>query len=231
MPENVAKKRAIATLAYENAGREITQAFGTLNSNLTLAAGALGALLTVLGAGELFGHDIIVQIASRAVKNAGSARASTLAGVPRLSNVSVLLLAAAFPLLGRFFIRATFGYQQLLRFNKVQRCMWDYLNDKVEWTLPSQVMELYVQKWKSPASAGSLFWGSFKYGFVWVFVLALIALMWGLATAPGIVPRVIAGIFAVVSVGGESLGFRNSKYLQRPAAVECKAIEEKWPTT
>jgi hypothetical protein len=65
---NSVEQRQTATIAYENAGREITQAFETRNANLTLAAGALGVLLTVLGAGQLFGNDIIIQVGRRVSK-------------------------------------------------------------------------------------------------------------------------------------------------------------------
>ncbi len=214
--------RALASLAYENAGREITQAFETLNSNLTLAAGALGALLAVLGAGELFGRDTQAQ----PLAGAPSPGATTLLGIPRLSDVSVLLLAAAFPLLGRFFIRATFGYQQLLRFNLVQRTMWEYLGADIGWEIPGRAMELYIQRWKSPQSAHSLLWGSFKYGFVWVFVLAAIALGWGLASAPGVAPRLVAAVFALGSVAIEGAGFFGSKYVRRPTEAERKPVED-----
>lgn len=220
MSEGLDANRAAATLAYENAGREITQAFSVLNANLTLAAGTLGVLLTVLGAGELFGHDIVVQVAGHTVDQAGVLETHTLAGVPRLSDVSVLLLAAAIPLLCRFFIRATIGYQQLIRFNLIQRNAWHYLSGDADWALPHMTMSIYVQKWRSPASTGSLFKGSFKYGFAWVFALATAALTWGLVTAPGVVPRAVGLAFVVVGIGSEWLTLRNAKHFELPSEKE-----------
>lgn len=220
MSEGLDANRTAATLAYENAGREITQAFSILNANLTLAAGTLGVLLTVLGAGELFGHDIVVQVAGHAVDRAGVSETRTLAGVPRLSDVSVLLLAAAIPLLGRFFIRATIGYQQLIRFNLVQRNAWRYLAGDADWELPRMTMNIYVQQWKSPASRGSLFKGSFKYGFAWVFALAIVAFGWGVVTAPGVVPRAVGLAFVVVGVGSEWLTLRRAKFFELPSEEE-----------
>jgi hypothetical protein len=49
----------LAKMAYENAGREISQSFDIQNSNMALAAGALAAILTVIGTGNLFlKHDV-----------------------------------------------------------------------------------------------------------------------------------------------------------------------------
>jgi hypothetical protein len=231
MSKDLAANRAAATLAYENAGREITQAFSILNANLTLAAGTLGVLLTVLGAGELFGHDIVIKIAGHTVDRAGVRETPTLAGVPRLSDVSVLLLAAAIPLLGRFFIRATIGYQQLIRFNLIQRNAWHYLSGDADWVLPHMTMSIYVQRWRSPASACSLFKGSFKYGFAWVFALATAALTWGLVTAPGVVPRALGLAFVVVGVGAEWLTLRNAKHFELPSKKErcdLRRLESQW---
>ena len=229
MPLDVAERRAAATLAYENAGREITQAFGTLSSNLTLAAGTLGALLTVLGAGELFGHDIVVQVIGHAVKPASVPDTRTLAGIPRLSNVSVLLLGAAFPLLIRFFVRATFGYQQLLRFNLIQRSTWDYISGQARWELPRAATNVYVQEWKSPTPARSLLWGSFKYGFAWVFALATVAFAWGAVTAPGVLPRIVAGVFVIVGVGWELVTLVTSPYLKCPTNAELQSLKRLQP--
>jgi hypothetical protein len=229
MSKDLAANRAVASLAYENAGREITQAFSVLSANLTLAAGTLGVLLTVLGAGELFGHDIVVQVAGHTVQRTGTSETRTIAEVPRLSDISVLLLAAAIPLLGRFFIRATIGYQQLIRFNLIQRNVWHYLSGDAGWELARMTMSIYSQKWKSPASAGSLFKGSFMYGFAWVFALAATALAWGLITAPGIVPRAVALAFVIVGVGADWLTLLRTKHFERPSEEERRELRRLEP--
>lgn len=222
-PDEVDTRQA-AALAYENAGREISQAFGVLNSNLTLAAGTLGALLAVLGAGELFGSEEIRIFVEGASVKSLSAPVRELHGVPKFSNVALLLLAAAFPLVVRFFIRATTGYQQLERFNLVQRKTWGFLAGMISWHEALGTVDLYVQQWKSPKPLKKLLAGSFKYGFAWVFALALIALGWAFYSAPDDLPRVVAAAFLVLGVGWEALTLRRSPYFAVPTDAESERL-------
>jgi hypothetical protein len=221
-------RREAAGLAFENAGREISQAFGILNANLTLAAGTLGVLITVLGAGELFGQDVIVEI-DGLVSYASTSDAPTLWGLPRFSDVSVLLLGAAFPLILRFFIRATIGYQQLLRFNLVQRDVWRYLADGTGWDHARLTMELYVQQWLSPKPVWDLLWGSFKYGFAWVFAVSTIVLGWGFISAPGLVPRIVAGVFVIAGLAWDVITLARYKPLRTPTPDQLAELEKARP--
>lgn len=226
-PEEL-RRREAAQLAFENAGREISQAFGTLNANLTLAAGTLGVLITVLGAGELFGQDVIVEI-DGTVSDVGTSNPATLWGLPRFSDVSVLLLGAAFPLILRFFIRATIGYQQLLRFNLVQRDVWRYLADDTGWDHARLTIELYIQQWLSPKPVWDILWGSFKYGFAWVFAVSTIVLGWGFISAPGVVPRIVAGVFVIAGLAWDVITLARYQPLRTPTANQLAELEKATP--
>lgn len=224
MPTRV-ERREGASLAYENAGREITQAFDILNSNLTLAAGTLAALLAVLGAGELFkSQPVTVEVGGKTVHTSALANTPHLWGIPRLSSTALLLLAAAFPFIVRFFIRATLGYQQLLRFNLVQRNVWAYLSGTRAWDFVHATMDVYVQNWRSPESLSTLLLGSLKYGFVWVFAVAAGALAWGLVSASGLVPRLVAGGVVLVGTGLEIRNLRKSSYFKTPKDDEQQRL-------
>jgi hypothetical protein len=44
----VEERRALAQLMHQDAGREVTQAFEVMNSNMSFAAGLLATLIAVL---------------------------------------------------------------------------------------------------------------------------------------------------------------------------------------
>ena len=103
-----------------------------MNSNVALAAGTLAAILTVLGAGELF---------------ASPAPPPKPSAFPDLSPISLLSFARSFPLVYRFFFRAVIAYQNLLRFEKHPGGLMDVMaNDlsldylkRPTWTFTSPV--------------------------------------------------------------------------------------------
>src|ERR1044071_7934045 len=99
MPSEI-KRQSLAGRLYDDSGREMTQNFATMNSNMSLAAGTLAAVLTVLGAGELFGGNNAVPSSK----------------VPTLSPVSLIILVIAVPLVYRFFFRSLIAYQNFIRF-------------------------------------------------------------------------------------------------------------------
>jgi hypothetical protein len=218
LPSKVNRREA-AGLAYQNAGREISQAFDVLNSNLTLAAGTLGVLITVLGAGELFG-----------VNGAGASETvQTQAGIPEFSNTSLLLVAAAIPLLLRFYVRATLGYQNLIRFNKIQSAAWDYLSGAGAWDVFIAHMTVYIKHWRSPQDASKIWFGSFKYGFAWVLAVATLAFAWGMWTADACGPRYIAGAFFFAGIAWDVLTLQGSPYFARPTKTELESLTARNP--
>jgi hypothetical protein len=183
MSEVVAARREAAALLYESAGREITLNFDNMNANLSLAAGALAAVLSVLGAGELFRHH---------------AASETVAGIPRLSPVSLLVLALLLPLLMRFFVRTMLAYTNLLRFNRLQKVCLAYVDGRGSWEWLELERTTYLDHWKSPLTLGKAVLHNLEYGYFWILVVALTAFIWADATCSASVPRVIgAGIFAV----------------------------------
>ncbi len=151
--EGVMDARSLARLQFENAGREITQSFDVMNSNMALGAGTLAAILTVLGAGELFGL--------------GDGQGGR--GFPKLSATSLIVLAAAFPLLVRFFIRSMHAYENLERFNRLQRKGWGFLMGQTSWDAYAAFVQVLWVSWCAPMSSWELFWRHMKYGFAWVF--------------------------------------------------------------
>jgi hypothetical protein len=210
--------RQAAVAAFEDAGREITQAFGVLSSNVTLAAGTLAALLAVVGAGELFNRQT-VQITTH-TNEVLSVQGQSTAGIPELSNVSLILFAAALPLLVRFFLRATLGYQQLLRFNRVRDACWRYLAGEGTWESARAYVRIYVTSWRSPETLPKLAWGSAKYGFVWLFVVYLLVLLWGFLTADNLGPRLVAAGFIVIGVGFEAATLTRHYAFDMPSKKE-----------
>ena len=214
------EQRHTATVAFEDAGREITQAFDVMGVNLTLAAGTLAALLAVIGAGELFGKQAIVVYVSGGAANVRAIGPPTVHGLPKFTSTSVLLLAVALPLVVRFFIRATLGYQQLLRYNRVRDAQWRFLSGQHTWEHARGHYDLYVVMWRSPAALSKLAAGSAKYGFVWVFVLYAVVLGWAFHTADGALPRVVAG--AVIGLGllYDIVTLKRASYFTLPTASE-----------
>lgn len=211
MQEN--QQREAARAAFDDAGREITQAFDTLSGNLTLAGGTLAALLAVIGAGELFSRPTMVVSVNGSATHLQVPAAPLVHGLPKFSNASLLLLAVALPLVVRFFVRATFGYQQLLRYNRVRNAEWRFLSGQQPWAHARSNYDVYVIKWRSPASRGTLFWGSAKYGFVWVFVLYATVLGWAFYTASGSTAPFVAAGAILVGIGFEFVTLGRSKLL------------------
>jgi hypothetical protein len=220
------ERRETLTLAFEDAGREITQAFSTLSGNLTLAAGTLGALLAVIGAGELFGQQSVIVNVEATTVRAKVPRQATIEGLPELSNVSLLLLAVALPLIGRFFVRATIGYQQLLRFNKVRTACWRYLSGDLDWPTAKAHVDIYVTRWRSPQRLRTLLWGSAKYGFVWLFIIYALVLGWAFYTASGFVPRLVAGALIGLWVLFEAFTLVKSSYFTPPDDNEAASLRD-----
>lgn len=205
--------RDLAKLAYENAGRELSLASQALNSNLTLAAGTLGALLIVVGAGALF-----------------SATAQLEHGIPRLSPLSLVLVAFAIALIGRFYIRATFAYQQLVRFSLVQKASWAYMAGDLGGDGLELVVRTYIQQWRAPQPWRRSLWGSFKYGFAGVFAIAVAALIWGFATSPGSsVAALIALLTLIVALTWETLTLSGSPPITPPAPAELWVLRNRFP--
>lgn len=210
------EQREAARAAFDDAGREITQAFDTLSGNLTLAGGTLAALLAVIGAGELFSRPTVDVSVNGGAAHVQVPAAPMVHGLPKFSNASLLLLAVAIPLVVRFFVRATFGYQQLLRYNEVRDAEWRFLSGQQPWAHARSNYDVYVVKWRSPASRGKLFWGSAKYGFVWVFALYAIVLGWAFYTASGSTASIVAAGVILVGIGFELVTLRRSKLFDLP---------------
>jgi hypothetical protein len=192
---------ALARQEFENAGREITQNFSTLNSNMSLAAGLLAAILAAIGAGILYSsHEV----------SGAEALSGSVAGLPRLSAVGLVVLSLAFPLLFRFFFRSVIAYQNLQRFLTIQKVCREYLLHKVAWSVVSVNLELFVLKWRSPQPLCSLMVGSLKYGFMWVFVVLAAGLAWGFATSPGYQPKLIAAGVLLLGAAWEVVALAQS---------------------
>jgi hypothetical protein len=212
--------REAARAAFDDAGREVTQAFDTLANNLTLAGGTLAALLAVIGAGELFGRQPVVVSVNGSTAQVQAPGPPMAHGLPEFTNASLLLLAVALPLVVRFFIRATFGYQQLLRFNKVRSAQWRFLSGQHTWAHARGHYDVYVVAWRSPETPATLFWGSAKFGFVWVFFLYALVLGWAFYTASGVLARVVAGAAILIGIGFEIITLRRSDLFGRPTAAQ-----------
>ncbi len=218
-------ERDAARLAYENAGREISQSFDVLNVNMTLAAGTLAALLTVLAAGELFKvPPIVVDIANHQA-NLKSSETSTLYGIPRFSDISILLIAGAIPLIVRFFIRASIGYQQLLRFNEIQRKMWLYLTGDLPWANAKAYIDVYIVTWRSPERMRRILWGSFQYGFATLSLVMAVAFAWALITAPGTTVRLVGCGVVLVGILIESITLPHGDRFKTPTAAETARLK------
>ena len=164
MPESSLSEAERARLLYENAGREITQQFDTMASCLTLASGTVAALLALLGGSEIFAARI---------GPSGKVLPPDLGHIPKLSSVALVVLSLAFPFLVRFFIRSTIAYQNLLRFQKIQRTAWQFLDGMASFSALSARVQVYSTAWRSPEPLRSLMWQNLKYSnFFWVFLVA-----------------------------------------------------------
>lgn len=160
--------RDVALVVYEDAGREVTQNFTTMYSNISLASGLLAAVLAVLGAGELFSDS-----------------ASMRAGLPDLSPISLMILCLAFPLLLRALVRSMLGYNNLLRYNKIRAAAWEYLSGTGSWEEFYATHEVYQTKWRAPEAIGKSIRSNMKYGFAWLFFVFAAATAWGFYTSSG----------------------------------------------
>lgn len=212
MREEVTWRRELAKLAFENAGREITQVFEVMNSNLALAAGALAALLAVLGAGELFAQS----------REGTELRES----LPSLSAVSLIVLAAAAPLVARFFVRSMTAYQNLLRFLDVQRASWAYLSEQRAWAYFEHHYNVYWVKWRTPKSMAGIAWENLKYGFMWIGVVMLGAIGYAFWSVSGLSARLVAAAILLVGIGWEWItlvGYRR-RYYQLPTDDEQERL-------
>lgn len=211
-------QQELAKITYQDAGREVTQQFSTLYSNLTLASGLLTALLAVLGAGELFkGSSAPTQLAPR-----------TIAGIPALSPVSLIVLVLVFPLLVRFLVRSMIAYNNLLRFNKIRDASWKFLQGQSQWRDFSSTYCLYQLKWKSPETVLKSIWSNMKYGYMWLFAVFVAAIVWGFVTTTGGWRfRLIAGVALILGLGWEAWSLNNSRkrYFTLPTCEDCRECE------
>lgn len=215
MREDMRRRREVTTLAFENAGREISQVFDVMNSNLALAAGTLAALLAVLGAGELFAQ----------AKEGTQVRGGSF---PRLSAVSLIVLAAAAPLVMRFFVRSMTAYQNLLRFLDIQRTSWAYLSGQRSWSYFEHHYEIFWMKWRTPKSMRRVVWENVKYGFMWIGVVMLGAIGYAFWSVDSISARLVAGSILLLGIGWELItlvGYRK-RYYQVPTDDEHARLED-----
>lgn len=190
----MSQSREVAQLVYEDAGREVTQNFTTMYSNISLASGLLAALLAALGAGELF-----------------SDTATKTAGVPDLSPISLVILCLAFPLLLRALVRSMLGYNNLLRYNLIRGAAWKYLSGSGTWLNFYATHEVYQTKWRAPEAIGKSIRSNMKYGFAWLFVVFAVATAWAFYTSTGgPKPRLAAAAILLLGFGWESINLARS---------------------
>ncbi|OBI50369.1 hypothetical protein [Mycobacterium sp. E787] len=218
-------QRQLATVTYQDAGREVSQNFSTMYSNLTLASGLLTALLGVLGAGELF---------KGAGGTTGTQPPHMIEGIPALSPISVMVLVLVFPLLFRFFVRTMLAYNNLLRYNKIRAAAWKFLQGQSQWTEFSSTYCLYELKWKSPQTIRQSMWSILKYGFMWLFAVFVVAIGWGFATTTGGWKfRLIAGLALILGAGWEigSLIKARTFYFSLPTREDRKECESMRPAS
>jgi len=198
-----------ARMVYEDAGREITQSFETQNSNMTLVAGTLAAVLTVLGTGELFHAK------------------SRIGGIPRLSVTSLMVLTIALPLVFRFFVRSTTAYQNLLRFNAIQRAAARFLTGRQPWEAFLLHYTIYVERWRSPRALSRVMLENLRYGYFWVFVAATVPLAWAFYLANWHWGRSVSLALLVVAFGWEAstLPKFRRRYWAVPTEQELSELE------
>jgi hypothetical protein len=209
------EQREVARLNYENCGREISLAFDTMNSNLSFAAGTLAALISLLGAGVLIGET----------KPGASAAANT--GIPHLSSVSLVILSVALPLIWRFFIRATTGYQNLDRNNLIQKAAWTFLTEERSWAYFDLTVRIYFTRWRSPLTFPRAAWRNLKYGFLWIFAVLLAAIVWGFVSTDSQLARIVAGVVLVIGIGFEACTLRGyvRRYYEVPSEEDMYAMK------
>jgi hypothetical protein len=175
----------------------------------------------VIGAGDLFDQQAVSITLNGAAAQVTAPGTGTAHGLPKFSGASLLLLAVALPLIGRFFVRATLGYQQLERYNKVRNAQWRHLSGQHTWEHARGHYDVYVVKWRTPRSLGELVQGSAKYGFVWIFVLYVMVLRWAFYTADGgVLPRAIAAVAIVFGLVYDIVTLRRSSLFTQPTAAE-----------
>ncbi|MEV0194872.1 hypothetical protein [Nonomuraea sp. NPDC050691] len=186
---SITTKTHHAGLAYQDAGREITQNFSTMASNMSLATGMLAAILTVIGAGELFG--------------VAKGDQSTINAIPPLSTISLLILSMALPLLVRFFMRSLLAYQNLLRYRAIHDAAWKFINQNASWSYFRDAYRLYIEEWRSPKPLINLIASNLRYGFLWLFVVMIGAIAWGFISNWFTTGCIVAATILVVGVGWE----------------------------
>lgn len=190
----MSQSREVAQLVYEDAGREVTQNFTTMYSNISLASGLLAALLAALGAGELFSNT-----------------ATKTAGLPDMSPISLVILCLAFPLLLRALVRSMLGYNNLLRYNTIRGAAWKYLTRADSWANFYATYEVYQTKWRAPEAIGKSIRSNMKYGFAWLFVVFTIATGWAFYTSTGgIKPRIAGAAILILGFAWESINLARS---------------------
>lgn len=133
----------------------------------------------------------------------------SLHGVPHLSSVSLIILSASLPFLFRFFIRSLTAYQNLLRANNLQRQAWALLAGQYSWDAYRLYVELYWEKRLTPQKLRSVIWQNLKYGFFWVFAVAVGAIAWAFATSVGVSGRVTSAGILLVGLGWEAITLRS----------------------
>ena len=210
----------LAVTLYTDSGREISQQFDTMGTNVTLAGGTLAAVLALLGGGELF--------AARSTTSTGGITPATapslgLDAVPRLSSVSLVVLCLAFPFLVGFLMRSVTAYQNLLRSLTMQREALRYLRGETAFERLDSYIEIYLVRWRSPESLVSTMWHSMKYTrFPWVVVVAAGAITWAFITCSGLAPRLVAAGILLLGLGWEALSLPGtvSRYWTTPSEDE-----------
>jgi hypothetical protein len=189
-------KQQVVQVVYEDAGREVTQNFATLYSNISLSSGLLAAILAALGAGELFND---------------SPTATNTGGIPDLSPISLMILCLAYPLLVRALVRSMLGYNNLLRYNKIRKAAWNYLSESEPWSEFYAAHQIYETRWKAPEGVGKSIRSNLKYGFFWLFFVFTLATGWAFySTTGGWQPRIVAAAILVVGIGWESINLARS---------------------
>lgn len=131
---------------YAHLGEEIGVAFSTINANTEWALTLLFLLVSAIFLSGVF---------------------------PDVRAFLVLLLVS--PLLIRFFVRTTLGYQNLIRWNyfraRIDKIFLGVDKDGSIMTDLLKSIDLFDWNWGSPMSRGRLFLANVRYGFGVIFVL------------------------------------------------------------
>jgi hypothetical protein len=80
-------------------------------------------------------------------------------------------------------MRSLIAYQQLLRFNDVQRSAWSFLAGDESADSFLKHYNVYVEEWKSPSTFSDLVRDNLRYGYFWVFAIACIVFGWAFYSA------------------------------------------------